>query len=276
MGAGQISGLAEPGRFFPRQIFARPLEPSHSPSFPIPLPRVRTLFCFRAFLLSSPHLSLFPPSIMFGGLFGKAPTPEERVKQWRSQLRNETRQLDRQIRDIERQELKAKQTLKEFSKKGQIDSCRSLAKELVMSKNAKNRIIQSKAHLNSVSMQLTQQLSFIKVSGSLAQSAEIMQAMNSLMRVPELSMTMRSMSKEMAKAGIIEEMMDDAMESLDADPDFDEEVSTEVEKILHEVSLGVTGKMARAPVGGLPVQQSEETAVSDSDLEARLRSLQQT
>jgi len=41
----------------------------------------------------------------------------EKVREWCSQLRKETSQLDRQIRSIQREEEKVKKTLKEAAKK---------------------------------------------------------------------------------------------------------------------------------------------------------------
>lgn len=41
-----------------------------------------------------------------------------------------------------------------------------------------------------------------------------MKTISSVIRVPEVMHTMRDLSKEMAKAGIIEEMVGDAMDSV--------------------------------------------------------------
>lgn len=42
-----------------------------------------------------------------------------------------------------------------------------------------------------------------------------MQSMQRLVRVPEIAATMRELSKEMSRAGIIEEMMEDTMEMME-------------------------------------------------------------
>ena len=87
--------------------------------------------------------------------------------------RRETRAIERQIRDIERQQQKTTQMLKQNAKKGDKEACRILglyfnlvlmylypsndcfiiyfsAKELVNSKKAVSRMYQSKAQVNSV------------------------------------------------------------------------------------------------------------------------------
>ena len=50
-----------------------------------------------------------------------------------------------------------KKTLKEAAKKGDKDVCMILAKEVVNSRKAINKIHASKAHINSVSMQMKNQ-----------------------------------------------------------------------------------------------------------------------
>lgn len=139
--------------------------------------------------------------------------------------------MDRQVRAIRNEEEKVKRSLKQAAAKGDRDTCTILAKEIVRSRKATNRIFTTKAHLNSVQMQMKNQLATLRVAGSLAKSTEVMQAMQNLVRVTEISGVMREMSKEMMKAGIIEEMLDETMESIEDTEDLEEEVQSEVDKV---------------------------------------------
>ncbi|KAF9363814.1 Vacuolar protein-sorting-associated protein 24, partial [Mortierella sp. NVP85] len=89
--------------------------------------------------------------------FGKK-TPEEMVRKWRTDINAQQRALDRQKRAIETEEAKAKKMIKQMAKKGDVKTCKILAKELVRSRRQKDRIVTSKAQLNSISMQLQHQL----------------------------------------------------------------------------------------------------------------------
>lgn len=111
--------------------------------------------------------------------------------------------------------------------------CKILAKEIIRARKACNKIYTSKAHLNSVSLQMKNQLATIRVAGSVSKSTEVMQAMQSLIRVPEVAATMREMSKEMMKAGIIEEMLDETMDSIEDSEDMEDEADEEVDKVKH-------------------------------------------
>lgn len=59
-----------------------------------------------------------------------------------------------------------------------------------------------------------------------------MQAMQRLVNVPEVAATMREMSKEMMKAGIMEEMIEETMESIEPDmEDMEEQAQEEIDKV---------------------------------------------
>ncbi len=89
---------------------------------------------------------------------GKRLTPEEQVKKWRTTIRTQERELDRQIRSIDAQETAVKRSMKQAAKKNDAVTCKILAKEVVRSRKAKDRMYTSKAQLNSMVLQLQQML----------------------------------------------------------------------------------------------------------------------
>ncbi|VEN40573.1 unnamed protein product [Callosobruchus maculatus] len=139
------------------------------------------------------------------GLFGKTPerNPKDMVTEWSHKLRKEGYQIDRQIRAIQREEEKVKRTLKEAAKKNDKDTCLILAKEIINARKTVNKMYTSKAHINSVMLQMKNQLATLRVAGSLQKSTEVMAAMQRLVRIPEVAHTMQEMSKEMMKAGMV-------------------------------------------------------------------------
>ncbi|KAK7084685.1 Charged multivesicular body protein 3 [Halocaridina rubra] len=216
------------------------------------------------------------------GLFSKTPSksPKDQVNEWCSKIRKEGYGLDRQIRGIQREEEKVKRSLKEAAKKGDKDICRMLAKELVHSRKAIARIYTSKAHLNSVQSQMKAQLATLRVAGSLQQSTEVMKAMQELVRLPEINKTMMDLSREMMKAGIIEEMVEDTMESLEPE-ELEDEVQHEVDKILWEVTAGqmgeapamVTDALPSEPEGAAALAPEEEPEEDMEEMRNRLEAL---
>merc|ERR1712012_946560 len=189
-------------------------------------------------------------------LFGKKKTPEENVKDWTRNLRREERAIERQIRTIEREEQKVIRDMKMQAKKGVGNDVLSiLGKEVVKSRQAVKKLHASKARLSSVSMQMKEQLAAAKLGASLEASTVVMRHMNKLCRVEVISASMQEMSKEMMKAVIIQEMMDDALEMSD-----DEELEEEAEEQVNAILMEVTGQMlGGAEVGeDLPAREEEE------------------
>ncbi|KAK9501795.1 hypothetical protein O3M35_012463 [Rhynocoris fuscipes] len=215
------------------------------------------------------------------GLFGKTPErdPKVLVNEWSHKIRKENSQLDRQIRSIQREEDKVKRSLKEAAKKGDKAVCTILAKEILRARKAVNKIYTSKAHLNSIQMQMKNQLATLRVCGSLQKSTEVMQSMQRLIRVPEVAATMRELSKEMMRAGIIEEMLEETMDSMDPE-EMEEEAQEEIDKVLWEITQGTLGKAPAAvtetPGAAAELEDAEEE-VEDPDelkeMQSRLRAL---
>ncbi|XP_069601036.1 charged multivesicular body protein 3 isoform X3 [Ranitomeya imitator] len=190
------------------------------------------------------------------------------VNEWSLKIRKEMRVLDRQIRDIQREQEKVKRSIKDTAKKGNREACVILAKEVVQSKRAVNKLYASKAHMNSVLMSMKNQLAVLRVSGSLQKSTEVMKAMQNLVKIPEIQATMRDLSKEMMKAGIIEEMLEDTFEGMEDQDEMEEEAEREVDKILFEITAGALGKAPSKVTDALPEAiEDGATAAAESDEE---------
>ncbi|KAF7355363.1 Vacuolar sorting protein VPS24 [Mycena sanguinolenta] len=184
------------------------------------------------------------------------PTPEEKVREWQLKLRSESRRLDREMRQLDQATKQARAQVKQHAARGDVKSARILAREVVRSDKQKDKLSVSKARLGSIGNQLTQQLALVKVTGTLQKSTEIMKLSNSLIKLPQISQTMREMSMEMTKAGIMEEMVGDVLD-LDEDEELEEEADAEVDKVLAELTDGKLG-LAGSAGTDLPSRQEEE------------------
>jgi charged multivesicular body protein 3 len=121
----------------------------------------------------------------------------------------------------------------------------------------------SKAQLQSVHMQVNEAFAVRKIEGSIKASTGIMKEVNTLVRLPELMGTMRELSQELVKAGIIEEMIGDSMPDNDLLEGEDEEAESEVDKILSEVLKDrlppeTAQRVDEVDVPSVPVEEEEE------------------
>ncbi|KAG8512974.1 Charged multivesicular body protein 3 [Galemys pyrenaicus] len=183
---------------------------------------------------------------------------------------------------IQREEEKVKRSVKDAAKKGQKDVCVVLAKEMIRSRKAVSKLYASKAHMNSVLMGMKNQLAVLRVAGSLQKSTEVMKAMQSLVKIPEIQATMRELSKEMMKAGIIEEMLEDTFESMDDQEEMEEAAEMEIDKILFEITAGALGKAPSKvtdalpepePPGAMAAEEEEEEEEALEAMQSRLATL---
>ncbi|XP_053488045.1 charged multivesicular body protein 3 [Ictalurus furcatus] len=210
------------------------------------------------------------------GLFGKTQEkpPKDLINEWSLKIRKEVRVIDRQIRDIQREEEKVKRSIKDAAKKGQKDVCIILAKEMIQSKKAVSKLYASKAQMNSVLLSMKNQLSVLRMAGALQKSTEVMKAMQNLVKIPEIQATMRELSKEMMKAGIIEEMLEDTLEGMEDEEEMEEAAEAEVDRILYEVTAGALGKAPSKVTDALPEPEPVGATAASEDEEEDIEEMQ--
>ena len=200
------------------------------------------------------------------------------MRKCNSLLRSNARTLDRDIQRLRGLENKTRQFIITASKRAQrnpsqakqaASETRIFARELIRVRKQIARLATSKAQLQSVQMQVNEAFSVRKIEGSLKASTGIMKDVNTLVRLPELTGTMRELSQELMKAGIIEEMVGDVLPNEELMEGEDEEAEAEVDKVLGEVLK--TPGLPEARVGAEPVEAVNEAA--DEEQEASLEQM---
>ena len=192
-------------------------------------------------------------------------------------IRSNTRKLDRDIMQLKALESKTRQYILNSSKRAQRNpsqakqaaaETRTFAREFVRIRKQGSRLATSKAQLQSVQMQVNEAFSVRKIEGSIKASTGIMKDVNTLIRLPELTGTMRELSQELMKAGIIEEMVGDSLPDDGFMEGEDEEAEAEVDKVLGEI---LQGKLGKTKVDEKPV----EPELEEEDLEDQEATLEQ-
>lgn len=114
------------------------------------------------------------------------------------------------------------------------------------------------------------------MAGSLQKSTEVMQAMQNLVKYPELAGIMRDMSKEMMRAGIIEEMLEETFDSIEDSEEMEEEAQGEVDKVLWEITEGKLGEAPLPPESTASIKKEVEVEETndDEDTEKELQEMQ--
>ncbi|CAK7332207.1 unnamed protein product [Dovyalis caffra] len=174
------------------------------------------------------------------------PNPQQQLRDWQRRLRQECRNIDRQIRDIQREEKSVQKAIRDAAKRNDMVSAKALAKEVVRSRITVNRLYENKAQMNSISMHLGESVAIARTVGHLSKSAEVMKLVNNLMKAPEVAVTMQEFGKEMTKAGVIEEFVNDALDSALDSEDMEEETEEEVDKVLTAIAGETAAELPEA------------------------------
>lgn len=187
------------------------------------------------------------------------PDPREQKQKCNALIRKNQRELDKMLSGLNQSEQKTKNMVKGAARRNDTKSARFLAKEIYGCKKQRERLNKAKAQLNSVSLQVNEAFALQKLEQSMKSSTGLMKEVNTLLRMPELMGTMNQLGQELMKSGIIEEMVDDTLDTVGEDEDgIEEAADEEVDKILTEVTGGKLGSAGKAPEGGLQQPEEEE------------------
>ncbi|KAL3456129.1 Snf7-domain-containing protein [Aspergillus heterothallicus] len=206
------------------------------------------------------------------------PDPQTQMRKCNQLIRSNTRQLDRDIAQLKALDTKTRQTIVNASKRAQRNPARAkqanieaktLARELVRVRKQATRLTTSRAQLQSVQMQVNEAFSMRKIQGSLHKSTGIMKDVNSLIHLPQLSANMQQLATELIRAGIIEEMVDDALPNNELLEDEEAEADEEVDKILQEILQGKLSQVEDVKPER-PLEEPQQAEEEFEDQEAAL------
>jgi charged multivesicular body protein 3 len=206
----------------------------------------------------------------------KDATMKEKEREWQHKLKHQQREIDKSIRDIERDEAKVKIAIKKAVKEKQMQGAKALAKQIVMSGKSKERLLTCKVHLEGIGVHLKTAAATLKVTGAMGRSADMMKSMNALIKASETSQVSRELAKEMARFGIIEEMMDEQLDAaMDPDGDLEELADSQVEALVQEICAGVkmTGAAGSKSVPKASAAEEADMQRQAAELERRMKEL---
>lgn len=220
--------------------------------------------------------------------FTKKETPKELAnkakKETRREVRSNQRDMDREIRELDRQEkqitLELKQRAKAVNSSNDM-ALKALAKQLVQVRQQKTKLQSTKAQIGAMGMHATVTAAQIAAVSAIGSVTETMKTANGVMDVKATSKIMGDFQRENEKMALKEEMMDDAlMDAFDSEG-VDEEAENITNQVLAELGVELDGKMVGldAPKTKLQAEsqlsKEEQDALDDilPDLKARLNAL---
>lgn len=197
-------------------------------------------------------------------------------------LRKNKRELDASMRQLQNLRVKTEGLVKKAAKFKDPKSARIYAKEVININKQYTKLHISKARIDSISMSCNEQWSMNKFKDSLHLLTGVMRDVNQLVNIGAVLTTMQELLKELMKAGIIDEMIDDAIDVDNVGEELEDESQEEVDKII----LNLTEKRKEQPSDDTIQQEEtfntnpvEEPAQEDSEaldeMKQRLKVLQE-
>ena len=194
----------------------------------------------------------------FSNPFKKQPTAKEAAKGVKKEVRSSQRELDRELRDIDRREAQLIADIKKQARNGRETTVRVLARNLVQLRSSRERLLKARGTVGSMSAQASAMAASITVADSLQKTSKVMNKMNAS---AQSAMSVAAFQKEAERMNMTEEAMGDMLS--DAFDDDEEETDAVVGQVLAEVGLDTTKDLHDAPTASLPEPEAAEADDTD-------------
>ncbi|GAA5903731.1 ESCRT-III subunit protein DID4 [Sporobolomyces salmoneus] len=183
-------------------------------------------------------------------LFGRSKTPAERLRQHQRSLQKAQRELDRERSKLEQQEKKLILDIKNGARKGEIGSCKVMAKDLVRTRRYISKFYTMKTQLQAVSLRLQSLRSNQQMAEAMGGATKAMSLMSRQMNLPQITKILQDFEKESSMMDMKEEMMGDAIDDTmeDQEGEGEEEEGDKIlEEVLAEIGVSVGQQLGEAP-----------------------------
>ncbi|KAM3965114.1 charged multivesicular body protein 2b [Aphomia sociella] len=204
--------------------------------------------------------------------FRKEPTVKEQQRQNDKDLRRAGRDLERDKAALEREEKKLEMEIKKMAKEGNNEGCKILAKQLVQLRKQKTRIYAANSKISSVQIQNKAMGANIAIANAMGTTAKTMGSMNKVMNPHQIAKDMEAFKQANARMDMTDEMISDTLDDIMAESGDEEETEGVVNKVLDEIGIEISGKMADAP-SVIRNKIGASTAPEDKELMAQLARL---
>jgi Snf7 len=191
--------------------------------------------------------------------------------------------LDREIRELDRQEQQIKTELKQRAKKASSQNdpaLKALAKQVVQVRQQRDKLFTARSQIGAMGMHATTMASQVAAVSAMGTMTETLKTANAQMDMKETMKIMAQFQLENEKITAKEELMDDALaDAFDTD-EIEEEADALTNQVLAELGVEMDAKMVgldapHSKLAGEQLSQEEQNALDDAlpDLKARLNAL---
>lgn len=199
-------------------------------------------------------------------------------------MQSNQRDIDREIRELERQEKQVVVDLKQRAKSvnsSNDKALKTLAKQLVQIRTQKTTMLSAKAQLGAMGMHATVTASQIAAAAAIGKVTDTMKIANGAMDPKATAKLMAEFQRENARTEMMGEMMDDMLANAFDDDEVEDEADQVTAQVLAELGVELDSQFVAAPSknpnnkNAEQLSAAEQAAIDDllPDLKARLDAL---
>mmetsp|Transcript_42309 Transcript_42309/g.75809 ORF Transcript_42309/g.75809 Transcript_42309/m.75809 type:complete len:439 (+) Transcript_42309:112-1428(+) len=164
---------------------------------------------------------------------------KERIQEWRRQLQSELRKLERNISGLSQEENKCKREMKSLVKRGQQPAAKSLARQILRSRAAADRLKQTKTKLAAVQLRLTNE-EHSSVSALQQVDQSLLKDIIEFIDIPEIAKIAGEVKGERRRAQFTAELADEEFDN-GLEHQAEIEIEQQVQKLLDELAVDASG-----------------------------------
>lgn len=196
------------------------------------------------------------------------------------QMREQKRILNRAVREIDRERLQLQNSekkliaeIKALAKKGEMNSVKILAKDLVRGRKQVTKFYEIRSQLQAIEMRLQTVKSLNSMADAVKNVTKSMAKMNKMMNLPRLNEIMREFCRQNEQMDLTEEMMGDAVDMALDGGETEEETDQVVAQVLGEIGVEYGDQLESGHMAAVGGVREESKSQGVSDLEARFNNL---
>uniref|UniRef100_A0A7S1BMU4 Uncharacterized protein n=1 Tax=Corethron hystrix TaxID=216773 RepID=A0A7S1BMU4_9STRA len=206
------------------------------------------------------------------------PTAKEAARETKREVRSAQRGIDRELRELERQERTLLADIKKRAKTGGItkndSALKALSKQLVHTRGQKDRLQESKSQIGSMALKATAMSSQVAAAQAVGKVTQAMGNANQAVDIKKLSAQMGEFMRQNEMMDLKEDLFNDALaDAFDGD-EVEEEADAVTDQILAELGLELSGKMEGLNVPSAAPPVAEEEVVEDDGISSNIPDLQ--
>lgn len=222
--------------------------------------------------------------------FGRRKTPDEILRENKRAIDRAIRDLEREQRRMESQEIKLGNDIRSAARKNEMDSVKIMAKDMVRTKSQIKKFNVMKANLQAISLKTATLKSQNSMASAMKGVTQGLIRMNRQMNLPQIQRIIHEFQKQTDMVDMKEEMINDVMDDVFEEDTDEQESDQVVNKVLDELGIEMNQTLATLPSSGGKTNVADKSpsaadkqpsgaqmvggsTAADADLEERLNKL---